>query len=309
MRLTLIHNSGAGRAASLGEDALVALLRDAGHEVRYRRYGAPGWERTLQESADAVVVAGGDGTAGRVAKRLGEAGARALPIALLPGGTANNLARALGVAGRPYEELARGWPKARIVTLDIGEATGPWGRRYVIEGIGTGLFAAAIPEVQASETMEHIPRVDAKVAYTLQLLRERLEGMRPEPVEATLDGEDVSGEYLLFEAMIMPFVGPNLFLSPESRPGDGRFELVLADADARPRLLQYLESWRDEKPRLPVLPTRQGRALSMRWRGGRIHVDDELWPPEDEHRGEAPIELALRDIVACFLVPEARRRI
>src|SRR6185436_18057135 len=105
MRITLIHNADAG-SANGDAGALVEMLRDAGHTVRYQAYKREGWKRALEEPADAIAVAGGDGTIGKVAKRIA---GRGIPIAPLPAGTANNIARTLGLNGRPDEELVRGW--------------------------------------------------------------------------------------------------------------------------------------------------------------------------------------------------------
>jgi diacylglycerol kinase (ATP) len=303
VKVLLIGNPGAGGAA--GARGLAELVRGKGHEVREQSLKDDGWQRALDAPLDLVAVAGGDGTVGRVAKALA---GRNLPIAPLPAGTANNIAHALGLCGRPYEELVHGWGEARRMKLDIGEVRGPWGSRYVVEGIGAGLFARAIPMVEANQTMATLARSDAKVAYALQMLKERIENCRAVRIEATLDGEDVSGEYLLFEALFMPYVGPNLRLAPDSQPGDGCFELVMVTAEERARVQQYIASWQEEKPRVAVLPSRQGRNLQMRWSGFEIHIDDELWPSEGEQPPAAPIQLSLTDIAVEFLVTEPTKK-
>jgi diacylglycerol kinase family enzyme len=61
---------------------------------------------------------------------------RDVPVAVLPTGTANNIARSLGLLKRPFEELVDGWREARRVRLDVGIASGPWGQRYFVEGLG-----------------------------------------------------------------------------------------------------------------------------------------------------------------------------
>lgn len=303
MNITLIHNAGAGRGKNAGPAVLGPILRAAGHEVRMQAYGEEGWEKALV-GVDAVAVAGGDGTVGRVAKQLA---GRGIPLAPLPAGTANNISRALGLTGRPYEELVQGWADARRVKLDIGEVQGPWGKRYVVEGLGAGLFPRVIRPADHSATMADLDRPDAKVAYTLQMLKERIEDTPAIRVEATLDGVDVSGEYILFEAMIMPFVGPNLFLAPDCKPGDGQFELVMATVDERARLAQYLARWQEEKQRVPVLPSRHGKRLNLRWSGYEIHIDDELWPKEGERPPPGPIDLGLTGIAVDFLVTAPKK--
>lgn len=49
---------------------------------------------------------------------------RTVPVAILPLGTANNIARSLGIAGTPHE-LAESWHIEHARKLDIGAANGP----------------------------------------------------------------------------------------------------------------------------------------------------------------------------------------
>ena len=305
MRITLIHNPGAGGTGSDDAARLIALLGKNGHEVHYQSSKEKGWKKALEEPADAIAVVGGDGIVGRVAKRMA---GRAVPVAPLPGGTANNIARTIGLAGRPWEELVRGWESGRTVKLDVGLARGPWGERNVMEGLGAGLFAALIAHADASRTLAQLPHADAKVAYTLQLLKERLEHAAPVEIEAQVDGEDVSGEYLMFEAMIIPYIGPNLFLAPDSKPGDGLFELVLVRENERERVREYLAHWQNGKARLPVLPSRHGKELRMTWTGFPLHIDDKRWPKEGAPPArEGLIEVKLEGNTTRFLAPASKK--
>ena len=110
-----------------------------------------GWKEALKKAADLIVIAGGDGTVGRVIRRVAD---RGIPIALLPSGTANNIARSLEQVERPFEELVRGWEKARRVKLDVGVAKGPWGERNFIEGVGFGLFAGLLASIETDRKPE-----------------------------------------------------------------------------------------------------------------------------------------------------------
>jgi len=305
MHITLIHNPGAGSTGTEDAARLIALLSREGHVVRYQSSKERGWKAALDDPADAIAVAGGDGAVGRVAKHMA---GRDIPVAPLPAGTANNIARTLGLAGRPWEELVRGWEDGRIVKMDVGTASGPWGERDIMEGVGAGLFAASMAEADRSRTLETLPHADAKVSYTLQLLRERLAHSRPIAIEAQLDGADVSGEYLLFEAMIIPYIGPNLFLAPDSEPGDGRFELVGVRENERERLREYLAHWQNGKARVPVLPSRHGKSLRMRWSGFDLHIDDKRWPKKDAPGPrDGLIEVKLEGSLTRFLAPASKK--
>ncbi|HYX41298.1 MAG TPA: acylglycerol kinase family protein, partial [Pyrinomonadaceae bacterium] len=104
MRVTLIHNPKAGKGHPTG-DELQTLIKEAGHKVLYQSAKEKKWQRALQTSADLIVVAGGDGTIRKVATRL--AGSR-VPLTILPLGTANNIAKSLGINGS-FEQLVAGW--------------------------------------------------------------------------------------------------------------------------------------------------------------------------------------------------------
>ena len=271
MRITLIHNPGAGRQRRGEASRLIELLTDAGHDVRYRSVKEPGWKRALKKRADLVVVAGGDGTVGKVTRRMV---GRGVPIALLPSGTANNIARSLGQVERPLEELVRGWDDARHVKLDAGVANGPWGERYFIEGVGAGLFADALANPASARLKARADPVES----ALQRLRDLAVHTEPLEITGALDGEDISGRYVMFEALNMAYIGPNLHLAHDSHPGDGELNVVMVGDEHRDRLLYYLEHWQENRERLAMLPTRRGKRLQIEWTGFALHIDDRLKP-------------------------------
>ena len=298
MRITLIHNPGAGKGTTTADD-LKRLLESAGHDVRYQSAKEDGWKKALKKPADLIVVAGGDGTVGRVTRRMA---GRGVPMALLPSGTANNIARTLGQLERPFEELVRGWESGRRVRLDVALARGPWGERYFVEGLGVGLFASLLGRSEIAQ-----PKKSKRpVEDALRRLRRLAEECEAVEVAAELDGADISGRYVLVEALNLRYVGPNLHLAPDSQPGDGHFELVLVSEAERPRLLQYLDQWQENRERLAVLPSRRGRRLRLDWTGVELHIDDKLRPKPDAKPSEMAgrVEAYMNGTTVEFLVPE-----
>jgi diacylglycerol kinase (ATP) len=305
VRVTLIHNPGAGKQANDGKD-LVKLLRGAGHKVRYQSSKEDGWKKVLNKSADLMVVAGGDGTIGRVVRRMP---GHDIPVALLPSGTANNIARSLGQLERPFEELVRGWETARQVRLDLGVAKGPWGERYFVEGVGAGVFANLLANTDPKKSKK---RKNGKnpVAAGLERLRQQAEQAEPVQICATLDDEDISGEYLLFEALNLRYIGPNLFLTANASPGDGQFELVMVREEERSRLLYYLEHWQDDRDRLAILPSKTGSRLQVEWTGFPLHIDDKLQPKTKAKPKEMSgiVEAYIDGVSVRFLVPDSKEK-
>jgi diacylglycerol kinase family enzyme len=300
VRVTLIHNPGAGEGKA-GAAALTKLLRDAGHGVRYQSSKEDDWDEVLDAPADVVAVAGGDGTVSRVARRMV---GRGIPVAPLPLGTANNISRTLGIRDMVLEKIVRGWENPRRVKLDVGVAEGPWGRRQFLEGVGVGIFASLLRH-GGKKVKKKKGRADKKVSGALERLRKLVKNAEPIEIEASLDGADISGRYILLEALNIPYVGPSLFLSPESKPGDGTFEVVMVTEAERERLLEYLAKWQETRERLAVLPSRRGKRLVIEWTGFAVHIDDKLRPKKKDKpkRSHGRVEARLDGAAAEFLIP------
>jgi diacylglycerol kinase (ATP) len=306
MRVTLIHNPGAGDDRQPGAEDLKRLVRAAGHEASYMASGQPGWEAALDRPADLIAIAGGDGTVGGVAKLIA---GRGVPLTVLPMGTANNIARTLGLADVAIERLIAGWKNGRRVRLDLGAADGPCGKHAFVEGAGVGLFAWTMPQADDSRTLANLDGAQAKIAYALELLKQRLQRCPAIRLEATLDGRDLSGTYVMFEAMNMRYIGPNLYLAPDGDPGDGRLDVVTVAEAERGRFFDYLSSWQDGRMREPRLPSFRGRRLALHWGGFEMHFDDWIWPEE----GKAPacasnlIDIGVGGNAVDFLRPSTVR--
>lgn len=302
MRVTLIHNTGAGDDDQPSAEALQELLRRHGHVVRYQSADEKTWPAALDETADLVAVAGGDGTVGRVAKKLI---GRDIALAPIPLGTANNISRTLGLTDLTLDEIVTGWHDGRRIPFDVGVANGPWGTRYFVEAMGVGIFAYALPAAHENKTLAKLKDADAKIAYAIGMLRERLERCAPHHLEIALDGTCLSGEYVLFEAMNMEFVGPNLYLAPDMRPDDGLLDVVLVTTADRDKLRDTLANWQHGDLHPPDLTRYRASRVELEWSGFDVHFDDEAWPPEasDAQPALNEIELKVEREALEFLAP------
>jgi diacylglycerol kinase family enzyme len=303
MRVTLIHNPDSGDDAQPSGNRLLALIRRRGHQVTYVS-SQENWRSRLETPGDLVAVAGGDGTVGKVAMFLV---GRRVPLTILPLGTANNISKTFGLADTALEALVDGWIDGSLRKVDVGIATGPWGSTCFIEGIGMGLFAGTMAKLQARDNLElvHLDQTQEKVASVVQMMHERLEDYPPTNLKVTLDGHDMSGEYILLEALNTRFVGPNLSLASNTDPSDGLFDVVVVAQDERHKLERHLSSYRKGPLYLPDLIVRQGRHLEIDWTGFDIHIDDEAWPGTTS---TFPLEPSAIDVridpgAMAFLVP------
>src|SRR5262249_26123936 len=137
MKVTVIHNPEAGDDKQPSGEQILRLIRKAGHKPRYFSSKDKKWKKALKKTCVLVAVGGGDEPVGRVARRLIKS---RIPIAVLPRGTANNIANTIGVTDRTFQDLIDGWQGAHCMNFDAAIARGAWGLRYFVEGFGLGLF-------------------------------------------------------------------------------------------------------------------------------------------------------------------------
>jgi diacylglycerol kinase (ATP) len=275
MKVTLIYNPDAGGDNQPTGDDILKLIRGAGYSAVCQSSRETGWEKALEIPADLIAVSGGDGIVGKVAKRMI---GKHTPLAVLPMGTANNVANALGVADQPLHQLIAGWNSARRMKFDVGAASGPWGSTYFIEGLGLGIFTETMARLDARKNIDiaHHNVTERKITSVLEFMNIRLEGYPGIRLKLTLDDRDLSGEYVLLEALNIRYIGPNLCLAPAADAGDGLFDVVLVSNDQRSQLKRYLSDRLEGKSDCPALTVRKGRHLHIECDCFPIHIDDDL---------------------------------
>jgi diacylglycerol kinase family enzyme len=162
--LSLIYNPTAGRLRHKPEFANRAAewLRPLG-EVRLSPTTGPETAGKLAAEAVAggakmVISFGGDGTANEVVN--GMVGS-AVPLGLLPGGTANVLCVELGLGTNPEKAARRLVSQSEHVRIAVGQMTRPDGEtRHFLAMAGVGLDAIVVEDVQPV-----LKRLTGKVAY------------------------------------------------------------------------------------------------------------------------------------------------
>jgi diacylglycerol kinase family enzyme len=261
----------------------MASIGQAGHRPDYRSSKDKDWHLALEQPADLVAVAGGDGTVAKVGKRLIQ---RDTPLTILPLGTANNIFKTL-YPPTPIEDLIAGWATARRRSSDLGSVRGPWGNASFIESFGIGLLARMISDSD-SRASRAIPDPTTQPEAFFKQVAELTLTYPARHVKVVLDGRDLSGEYVLLEAMNTKFIGPNFCLAPAAEPDDGFIDLVLLGSDERKRLVNYLAA-RAENPLEPGLfLARKGEHLLVEFQDRDVHIDDEVWRDKDSSSFPSP---------------------
>jgi diacylglycerol kinase family enzyme len=289
VQVTLVHNPGAGDEQHSAKRILKELA-EAGYEARLRSSKKDGVDKVLEDPGELVVVAGGDGSIKKVAIAIAGHG---IPMAILPIGTANNIAKSLGALGS-VNELIAGWRSAPRRRLAVGTVATRWGSMRFVESAGVGVFTELVTRGDSEVNESSTGLTGHAIDRALLLLQRIVEERAPRFRRVELDGADVSGEYLLVEAMNMPLVGPNIPLAPGADYGDEELELVTVAEGEREVLAEYVKARLSGGAAPPTLTVRRGARVTLRASPGELHVDDAAWKP-DLPAGEGAPDVALEE--------------
>lgn len=290
MRVALIYNSSSGQGVPV--EQVRRALSSAGLERVLELERDDGFSDALDANLDFVVVAGGDGTVQTAARALSGSG---IPIAVLAMGTANNVARCLGIEGHGLDKIAT-WNPNHRVAFDFGVARGPGAARAFLESVGGGLVAAAIAASdEHEERYGGAPLAEAEIKRALAIYRDTLSRLPSRPMKLTLDGDQVCDDLLLVEVLNTPSIGPNMLLAPNADPSDGWLEVVTAGERDRHALEDYLRKRLAGQPATLALPTRRARCVELGY-SGPLHIDDTVghWR---EHRLAIEVQRAAVDFL------------
>jgi len=239
----MIHNPRAGNGGSRRRRALDEsrkVLHAAGIETTLAEVSAPGDTSGLarhaaSEGRDLLIVCGGDGTLNEAVNGLAaNPSGRQVPLALLPGGTANILAKELGLPwefSRAAARLAGAVPR----TIALGLATPleePQKRRYFLCVAGAGPDGAIVHAVD----LELKGRAGI-LAYwyegARQLFGYAFPKFRVRAAEHSLEAS------LLIAGRTKHFGGP-FQITTEANLFEDRFECAALETQSAWRYLSYL---------------------------------------------------------------------
>ena len=211
----------------------LARLRPRFGRIPVYPAGDPGDAETLAAElapeVEVLIVFGGDGTVHEVANGLPLGGDGPL-VALLPAGTGNDLARALGLPPDPVAaatELAGARPR----TIDLLDC----GPRRAANGVNAG-FAAA-----ATDTLSRpVKKALGPAAYVVGGVKA---GVNPPtwPARVEVDGRVVEGEALAVVVGNGGSFGGGRWLLPDADLGDGLLDVLVVPAGvSKARLARHL---------------------------------------------------------------------
>ena len=287
MRILLIHNPKAGDRKH-SRKQLTASLTRCGHQAFYQSIKKRDWNEAFKKPVDLVIAAGGDGTVHKTAWQITDSG---IPLAILPLGTANNLARSLGFTGS-VEEILRSLHCGKSQPFDIGMARSGPQIDFFLEAAGGGLFADYFPAAEANEK-KGASREEELTAH-LSLLRQLSLRYPAHHWKMSIDGKDISGRYILWGAMNIRSAGPALHLAPKAKTDDGRLDFVAVREDERKAFVRHVDAQlAGRQDRVPLNP-RSFRILKITSPSRSMHLDGEPWLTNNRSQRRGSVRIMVK---------------
>jgi diacylglycerol kinase family enzyme len=238
MDVLLLHNSTAGNEDHT-EEKLVRLLKHHGYKPTYAPVNEGLANEKLLKRSEIVIAAGGDGTIRKTVTRMAR---RKCPVGVLPLGTANNIARSLGI-GTDIGAIVASWKDLKPCDVDLGVAKGPWGKVHFIEGIGFGLIGRTMAILDSFD--EHVvhtfPTAADKLHRDISVLAALTHEMPPIKARLTVGKDRTKDEFLLLEILNISRAGPGVMLARDANPMDGELNVVSVLGEERQKLVEQLE--------------------------------------------------------------------
>ena len=181
--------------------------------------------RAVADGVERLLVAGGDGTMHLAAQGLVGSDCA---MGVIPLGTGNDLARALGIPRKPRQlsaavERALTGPVRRIDLAQVGNA-------YCVGYAGVGF------DSEVGLLVNRIRRIRGPLVYVYAVVR-TLFSFTPPLLRVEHDGGVFEGKGMFVVVANLPTFGGGMKIAPEARIDDGLLDLVIARELSALRLL------------------------------------------------------------------------
>ena len=276
----------------------MALMERQGHGVQSLSTTGPGsaselarW--CLDQGADVILVAGGDGTINEVANGMVYS---KVPLGVLPGGTANVFASEIGLGGNMLAaagQLSAWIPECVSVGVHRNGVERP--HRFFLLMCGAGLDAHIVYHLSAP-----IKALFGKISYWIGGFSQL--GRRLPEFEVEADGKVYRTSFAL--ASRVRNYGGDLDIAPSISLLDDEFEIVLFSGSNALRYLAYmLGIVLDRVPTTPGITVIRSRGVKITGNGPK-RVYTQI---DGEYAGTLPISLEIVPRALTLLLPQSYR--
>lgn len=234
----------------------------------------------VAEGPEALVAFGGDGLVHLAVQAV--AGTD-VPLGVIPAGTGNDIAGALGLPKKDTLAAADVVLRAEVRTIDAAKI----GKDEWFAGVVSCGFDSRVNE--RANRMSWPPGM----AKYLLALAEELRSFRPIPFRLELDGEVIEREAMLVAVGNTRSYGAGMRVCPDALPDDGLLDVTILGAVPRGEFLRaFPRVYKGSHAGHPAVTMRRARRVTLEAPGAIVYADG-------ERVGPAPL--------TCEIVPGSLR--
>jgi len=220
--LVVNSKAGKGRASKLAGKFEVLLKSN---NLPYEIINKATYEETFSEyrlsissgKFEKVVAIGGDGLVNLCLQEVAE---QNIGLSVIPAGTGNDFARAVGSHKKSVNEIFNVVRSQDPTTIDLGLVTGSFVKRWYVQVLSTGFDAL----VNNLANRIHWPRGQMK--YTLATLL-TVARFKPIQYELMIDGKQFKQDFMLLSVANGETYGGGMRICPNASNSDGIFDILL----------------------------------------------------------------------------------
>lgn len=219
MRALLLYNTSSGRGNIKSRIMdIKAVFKEAGIDIRPHRIDFSKNPLDGYEDSELVVICGGDGTVNYVVNAIKSKGLDP-EIGIIPMGTANDFARAIGMNSNPItaaKQIAQG----KVRRVDCGKVND----RYFVNILSFGVLTTT-----SQHTSDKEKHIVGRLAYLRTGFVDLL-NMHSMPLNIRCNGEEHKFDAVMFLAFNGNSAG-QFNLAPRSNIEDGMLDILILDYD------------------------------------------------------------------------------
>jgi diacylglycerol kinase (ATP) len=262
--------SGRGQGARAGRE-VAARLHDAGHAIRQLigrdvRESEDMAREAVAQGADALVVVGGDGM---VHLGLQAVGGTEVPFGVVPAGSGNDFARAIGVPLRDPAAAASIVVIGAERRIDLGRMGDQWFGGVVAAGF----------DARVNDRANRMRWPRGRMRYNAAMLVE-LGVFQPVPYVLDLDGEVWKTSAMLVTIGNIPSYGGGMKVTPGAILDDGLLDIMIVKPLSKARFLTvFPRVYTGSHVDLPFVEIRRAKQVRIDAPGITTYADGERLGP------------------------------
>jgi len=235
-RALLIANPGSGKAASRTAliEEVTGHLQNAGVKVdvsiaKPKEEAIPIARRAVKAGYGTVIALGGDDTVEAIIRAVSGSKTR---LGIIAAGTANNLAKSLGIP-EDHKEACALIAAGKARKLDMGEIRVKKGKKHLFfEVAAVGILAALYPDAEDIRKGELWRIKDAVITLFSHVTKPK--------VTLSMDGgSKITVATMMVTIANVPLIGPNLLVAPDASMDDGLLDISIYPDFTKSELTAY----------------------------------------------------------------------